>query len=233
MLNKLNNTSNQTSGVFSSFKSSNQVKRGYRSYRYHNLESPTTGDKLRAVAGASIGTFLPLVYFAKKQNGKINSIKKLINIKYGLKEMTAIASGSIVGGVMFGMFGENKAKRKKKFNEGVFQFMNAVLPPVVVETYMSVTKRNKYLNTPIGKLFGTIVALGAGMYFGAKASNIITDPKDLYPDRQLNMKDAIANVDDVVGGLILAKFPLVDKLHIEKTLPAVYGWCGYRAGQNS
>ena len=68
---------------------------------------------------------------------------------------------------------------------------------------------------------------------GAKASNLITDPKDRYPDRRLNMKDAIANVDDVVGGLILAKFPLIDKLHIEKTLPFIYAWCGYRAGQNS
>ena len=61
-----------------------------------------------------------------------------------------------------------------------------------------------------------IGSLAAGMFFGAKASNIITDPKDLYPDRRLNMKDAIANMDDVVGGLILAKFPLIDKLHIEK-----------------
>lgn len=233
MINQVNLVSNQTNNSFSYFKSSNQVKKGYRTYRYHNVDDPTTGDKVRAITGSVIGTAVPLVYFARKQNGQINSLKKLFNIKYGLPEMTGIAAGSITGGVLFGMMGESAQKRKKKFNEGVFQFMNAVLPPVVVAAYLAVTKNNKFLNKPCNKLIGMIGSLAAGMFFGAKASNIITDPKDLYPDRRLNMKDAIANMDDVVGGLILAKFPLIDKLHIEKTIPFIYGWCGYRAGQNS
>lgn len=233
MISQINPSTDKTNNSFSYFKSSNQVKKGYRTYRYHNIDTPPTGDKIRALTGSVIGTAVPLVYFAKKQNGKINSLKKLFNIKYELPEMTGIAAGSIVGGVLFGMAGENAQKRRQKFNEGVFQFMNVVLPPVVVAAYMAVTKNNKFLNKPVNKLAGILVSLASGMFFGAKASNLITDPKDRYPDRRLNMKDAIANVDDVVGGLILAKFPLIDKLHIEKTLPFIYAWCGYRAGQNS
>ena len=112
MINQVNLASNQTNNSFSYFKSSNQVKKGYRTYRYHNVDDPTTGDKVRAITGSVIGTAVPLVYFARKQNGQINSLKKLFNIKYGLPEMTGIAAGSITGGVLFGMMGESAQKRK-------------------------------------------------------------------------------------------------------------------------
>ena len=43
-------------------------------------------------------------------------------------------------------------------------------------------------------------------------------------------RDSIANIDDALGVLILAKVPIAEKLHVDKTLPAIYSWCGYRAG---
>ena len=39
-----------------------------------------------------------------------------------------------------------------------------------------------------------------------------------------------SNIDDALGVLILAKVPIAEKLHVDKTLPAIYSWCGYRAG---
>lgn len=235
MLNKVTGISNQENrnNSFSYFKNANQVKKGYRSYRYHNTEDPTTGDKVRAAAGSAIGTAIPLVFYARKQNGKINSLKKLFDIEYKLPEMVTITTGAIAGGVVLGMIGESKQKCKRKIDEGIFQFMNAVMPAALVTGFLELTKNNKKLSTPQGKIIGTVVSLCAGMYMGAKASNLITDPKDKYPDRKLNMKDAVANVDDLIGGLVLAKIPLVDKLNIDKTLPVIYSWCGYRAGQNS
>ena len=71
------------------------------------------------------------------------------------------------------------------------------------------------------------------MYGAASISNLVCDPKDKHPDRKLTVKDSFANLDDVVGVLVLAKFPLADKLHIEKILPAIYASCGYRAGKSN
>lgn len=235
MLNKITcvTTQNNTSQGFIGFNSLNHVKRGYRSYRYHNVEDPTRDDKIRASVGAVIGTALPLIYFARKQNGKIDSLKNLLNIKYGLPEIASLTAGSVLGGVLLGMLGEKADKQKKKINEGVFQFMNAFLPAVLVSSFLRISEKHKFLGTPLGKFAGIVCALVSGMYAGAKFSNIITDPKDIHPDRKLTIKDAAANVDDLIGALVLAKFPLVDNLNIEKALPAVYSLCGYRAGQTS
>ena len=72
-----------------------------------------------------------------------------------------------------------------------------------------------------------------GMQGSAALSNIITDPKDKYPDRKLSVKDALANIDDGIGALALAKIPLVDKLNVSLLLPLVYISCGYRAGKSN
>ena len=46
-------------------------------------------------------------------------------------------------------------------------------------------------------------------------------------------KEDLANIDDLIGVLVLAKFPIVEKLHIDKLLPAIYAFCGYRAGKSN
>jgi hypothetical protein len=43
----------------------------------------------------------------------------------------------------------------------------------------------------------------------------------------------LANIDDLIGVLVLAKFPIAEKLHIDKFLPAIYAFCGYRAGKSN
>ena len=62
---------------------------------------------------------------------------------------------------------------------------------------------------------------------------MITAPKDKYPDRKLSAKDALANIDDGIGALALAKFPIIEKLNIGRFLPIIYTACGYRAGQSN
>ena len=56
---------------------------------------------------------------------------------------------------------------------------------------------------------------------------------DKEPDRKLTLKDSIINMDDALGALVVAKIPVVEHLHLDKLMPAIFAWCGYRAGQSN
>ncbi len=214
---------------YKSFKSANNVKKGYIARRYHTSETVEFNTKIKAATGAIIGTTIPLLYFTRKNPG----LKNIINMKYGLKEMVVTSITGISGGAAFGMIGEPHKKRERKRKEAVFQIMNCTLPLLGVAGFLKLSEKIKGLNNKPAKVIGTLAGVTAGMFGGAKLSNLINDPKDLEPDRKIELKDTIANVDDVFSALVLAKFPFVDKLHIEKLLPVIFAWCGYRAGQSN
>ena len=230
MIRSVNNNDNT---VYTAFKNHGDVKRGYIAYRYHTSENVDISTKLKSTAGAVLGTAIPVLYFAKKQSGKAPTLKSVLHLNYGLKEMLVTGISAIVSGAAFGMIGETRKKRDRKRKEAVFQIMNTCMPLLLVEGFLRLSNNVKVLNNRAAKLGGTIVGVVLGMIGGAHLSNKINDPKDLEPDRKLNVKDAIANVDDVVGALILAKFPFIEKLHAQKFLPVIYAWCGYRAGQSN
>lgn len=227
MIISVNNT--QSKNTYASFKSSEQVKKAYVSRRYHNSELVDFKTKMKAATGGIIGTALPLVYFTRKNPG----LKSVINMKYGLKEMLVTSISGIMGGAAFGMIGEPSKKQERKRKEAIFQIMNCTLPLLGVAGFLKLTDKFKELDNKPAKITGTILGVAFGMWGGARISNKINDPKDLEPDRKIEMKDAIANIDDVFSALVLAKFPFIDKLHIEKTLPLIFAWCGYRAGQSN
>ena len=89
------------------------------------------------------------------------------------------------------------------------------------------------MNNNLAKITATAATILVGMQGAASVSNIICDPKDEHPDRKLTFLDSLANIDDLVGVLVLAKFPIVEKLHVDKLLPAIYAFCGYRAGKSN
>ena len=198
--------------------SGKKIEYDIRTYRYHRKEKPVTSVKLAVAAGSVAGTVAPMLFFAKKQN------TNLFKIKYKVKEMVLVSAGSIAGGLTAGLIADKKGNQKQKVNESVFQFMNASLPPLIVAGLYLVSKNLTY------RIAATAIGLLGGMQIAAKLSNKINDPYDKVPDRKLTFKDSIANIDDALGVLVLAKVPLAEKLHIEKTLPAIYSWCGYRAG---
>ena len=72
--------------------------------------------------------------------------------------------------------------------------------------------------------------MATGISSGVKLSNKIVDPKDKEPDRKLTIKDSVANLDDAVGILVLADVKAAKKIKIERALPLIYTYCGYRAG---
>ena len=228
------------SKVFSAFQdgviSTAPQKGTYNSIMYkrnHRTEKNKTKTKLITATASFVSTLLPMIYFAKKQNG----LKKLIDlfkIDYGIKEVIALSSTSIISGVTAGILTDKKTDKKRKFKEGVFQFMNATIPTLFVGGVMKLLEDNvKYNHSRPVKTAAILTSMFAGMPFAAFLSNIINDPKDKEPDRKLTLKDSIANMDDALGALVVAKFPLIKQLHLDKVMPVIFAWCGYRAGQSN
>ena len=164
----------------------------------------------------------------KKQN-----VKNPLKLKYGMWDMINTAAGSIIGGVGLGLIGEKKEVQKNRLKEGLFQFMNASIPTWIVGGVVSLCENSEKYNNKWNKILSVAGGLLVGMYGSAALSNLITDPKDKFPDRKLSAKDALANIDDGIGALALAKFPIIEKLNIGRFLPIIYTACGYRAGQSN
>lgn len=222
--------------IFKTFQEKSRTKSficDFRRSRRTVTEEQDAATKTLIAAGAVVGTILPMVLFAKHQNhGAIKKVKDIINIKYGLKEMIGISAGSIVGGVGAGLLFDKSTSKKKKLDEGVFQFFNASIPPLIFAGLSKICEKHKKLNNTFAKTMSVIVGVGAGMAIAVKSANFVNDPKDKVPDRKLTIKDSIVNIDDALGALVLA-FPALEKFHIDKILPVIYSWCGYRAGESN
>ena len=180
---------------------------------------------VKSVAGATAGTALPLMIMMKQRK-----IKNPLKIEYGLQDMLILSGSSIAGGVAAGMIGEDKHTQKSQLKEGVFQFLNASIPTWIIGGVLKLPETSHNFNNAPTKIFSVIGGLVVGMFGAAHVSNLIFDPKDKEPDRKLTFKDCIVNADDALGALVLAKFPLIEKLHLDKLLPVIYTYCGIRAG---
>ena len=188
----------------------------------------TNSDKLQAAAGAIIGTAIPLLMMMKHQK-----LKNPLKLEYGLKEMIVLSACPIMGGVGVGMMGNDAQTNLNKSKEGVFQFLNAAIPTWLAAATLKWCETTKGLNNAGAKFVSIAATILIGMHGAAALSNIICDPKDKAPDRKLSLLDSIANIDDLVGVLVLAKVPIVSKLYLDKLLPAIYAFCGYRAGKSN
>lgn len=188
----------------------------------------TTDDKIRASIGAVAGTLIPMFFLMKHQK-----VSNPFNLQYGLNEMILLSGTSIIGGVGGGMIGEKKKIVLNKVKEGVFQFFNAVIPAVLVDKGLNLCELVKKFNNPFSKILITMMGIFVGIHAAANLSNKVCDPKDIEPDRKLSLKDSVANIDDLFGALVLAKVPIVKKLKVERLLPFIYSYCGYRAGESN
>ena len=185
-------------------------------------------DKIQAAAGAIVGTVLPMLFMMKKQK-----VKNPFKLEYGLKEMLLLSGAPIVAGVSVGMIGNDKETNLNKSKEGVFQFLNAAIPTWLAAGMLKWCDETKGMKSGLAKFSAIAATILIGMHGAASLSNIICDPKDKHPDRKLSLLDSIANIDDLFGILVLAKVPIVGKLYLDKVLPAIYAYCGYRAGKSN
>ena len=185
----------------------------------------TLKPNIKSAVGATIGTAIPLMLMMKQRK-----IKNPLKMEYGLQDMLILSATSVGGGVAAGMIGEDKTTKRNKLKEGVFQFLNASVPTVIVGGLIKLCESSKKVNNIPCKIGAIAFGLLFGMLGAAEVSNLIFDPKDKEPDRKLTLRDGIINADDAIGALVLARFPIVDKLHVEKLLPVIYAYCGTRAG---
>lgn len=230
------NTNNTPQKPFNKFKSLNYAKKAHltyappkRSYRNHNREAVETHTKVKSFIGSLTGVGLSTMLVAKNQKINMSNPLNFFKLKYGVKEMIAISGLGIIGGVLGGMMGSDK--KKEKMNEGVFQFMNATVPLLLVHPTTELFDKSKYKNNLPLRIGVILATLLAGMKGAAVLSNYINDPHDKVPDRKLTLMDSVANIDDAVGAFSIAKIPVISQL--EKVLPLIFVWCGYRAGQNN
>ena len=229
MSSQISVTNTPKKSPFSVFNQNSKVKRVYMNYRVHRAEPSDTKTKLKSLAGSLAGVGVGMAAIAKMQELPLSDVKTYFKLKYGIKEMIIMSGLAIIGGVAGGMSGSGK--KKEKMDEGVFQFMNATVPLLAVTPAVKLLDSSPFKQNKILRISTILGSLLLGMKGAAELSNFINDPNDLVPDRKLTMKDAIANVDDTIGAFAVAKVPIVDK--VEKLLPAIYAWCGYRAGQSN
>lgn len=185
----------------------------------------TNAEKFSIGLGTLIGTTIPIIQFRKKQKLPITKLK------YSEKEMILLSTGSITGGVLGGILSDRKVEPKYKIHEGIFQFFNAVIPTLLIKPILKICESIKPLNNNKIKVPAILGGIFGGMLLGAKISNKITGTSNNQNRRKVKFTDTIANIDVISGALIMAKFPLIGKLGIEKFLPLFYMWTGYESGK--
>lgn len=207
---------------------SNDISTNYMLRRNRLSRKTTTQDKVKAAAGSLLGVAIPVALMMKKQK-----VKNPFKLKYNMGDMIVLSGTPIIGGVSVGMIGNNRETNYAKSKEGVFQFLNAAIPTWLTGATIRLCETTPKLNNIPAKIASIAGSLLIGMHGAASVSNLICDPKDEHPDRKLDLKDSLANLDDMLGVLVLAKFPLANKLQLEKLLPLIYSYCGYRAGKSN
>lgn len=236
MLVAANNQTNNKPFVFKSFQDKARTKsfiHDFRTRRRKVADEPEPAAKVKIALGSTIGTAIPLVLFAKKQNLNVKKISEIFKLQFGLKEMVGITTGAILGGVVSGMMFDKKNAKKEKTDEGVFQFLNSTVPLLFVSGYQQIAKKYPFLKKKPVEIGAIGSGIFASMHCAAKLSNLINDPQNKVPDRKLTMLDAVVNIDELAGAFVLAGFPIVKKLQIEKILPFISAWSGYRAGESN
>ncbi len=206
------------------------------SYGYININSSpdvpqkssksSKANKILAAAGAITGVGTVLTVIMKHQK-----IKNPMKVKYTVKEMLCMAAAGDTGGIMFSSIGEKKENIKKKWKEGVFQMVLTSAPMLLVNNAIKLCEKNKKLNNNFAKIVGSVIGVKIGSSAAIALFNKLRNEKENQkPERKLKPIDMIANLDDIVAILVLAKIPFADKIHIERALPFIYSFCGFRSG---
>jgi len=202
-------------------------------------DAKSGGTSPLAIAGAILGVMIPAIMIVKgqKPNLKADSIKnvfKFLDIDYKFNEIVTVGMGGILGGLAGGLADKKGKNKLKKLEEGTFQTMNLIIPTFLVSKSMELCDSKKSLNRPLAKAAFTLGSVLIGVNMAVTLSNII-DKKifnkyECNPDRKFRSRDLVVHVDDLITSLVLAKIPLVDKLHLNTILPAVFAWNGYDVG---
>lgn len=191
-------------------------------------QKSTAKDKVLAAIGSVSGVVIVLASIMKKQK-----VKNPFRIEYTVKEMLTMAGCANLGGILLSSIGEPVSNQKKKWKEGAFQMILTSAPMLLVDTALKKCSKSpsKWINNNVTKIIASVVGVAIGSNTAVAVSNRLREGKDAKkPKRELKPIDMIANLDDAVAVLVLAKIPFADKIHIERALPFIYSFCGFRSG---
>lgn len=219
------NAQNSTIGGFST--SRKNISYGYIDVSKQKAqEANNKKDRILAGIGSTSAVALTAVGIMKAQE-----VKNPFHIKYSVPVMLSIAAAGNIGGVLLSSIGETKSDKKKKWKEGAFQMMLTAAPMLLVDGALSLCAKTKKFNNNFCKIVASCVGVAIGSNSALYVSNKLRSDKEAKkPKRELKLIDMIANLDDAVAILVLAKIPFADKIHIERALPFIYSFCGYRSG---
>lgn len=188
----------------------------------------TKKDKILAATGGILGVSIPLLTFKKMQKAP-----NIFKVKYKVQHMLTMAACGNIGGIVMSSIGEPKSDRIKKWKEGAFQMSLTSLPMLLVDGSIKLCEKskNKKINNNFVKILASITGVAIGSNTAIAISNKLRSDKEAKkPKRELKPIDMIANLDDAVAICVLAKIPFADKIHIERALPFIYSFCGFRSG---
>lgn len=214
----------------------NRVDAFFRTHKDTNEKA-----SVLAVAGAILGSLIPMVVIAKKQKPelKVNNFKnlmKFIDVEYELKEILAVGLGGVFGGLLGGLNDPHEKNKLKKLEEGTFQAMNLLIPTYIVTKSMDFCKSKNSLNNGWAKAGATLGGVLIGVNTAVLLSNAI-DKKvfnkyECNPDRKFRSRDLVVHIDDLVNALVVSKSSIAKKLQLNKFLPAIFTWNGYEVGNS-
>lgn len=205
------------------------------SYGYINLQKSQESesglskkDRILAGVGSTLGVAIPVLAYMKHQ--KVNNMFKL---HYNAYQMIGMAAAGNVGGILLSSIGESKKDQKKKWKEGAFQMALTTLPLLLVDGGIKLVEKvkSKKINNNFVKILVSVIGVAIGSNTAVAISNKLRSDKEAKkPKRELKLIDMIANIDDFVAIMVLAKIPFAKKIKIERALPFIYAFCGYRSG---
>ena len=209
-------------------------------------------DKAKIALCAFSAAVLPVIALNSFNKGYrtelINSFKNKLPVKDKFKailnmfkienfsQIFATTTGGILGGLYSGLK-EAKSKKDKeaKYKEGTFEFLNVMVPTVLVALLTKYSDKTGKLNSALGKAGIILTSVVGGMFIANKASNKINEKifdkdKENKDIRHFKPADCLVHIDDLLNLAILTKIPFVNKFHLDKILPFIYARTGYEVG---
>lgn len=194
----------------------------------YKKQKPTAKDKILAALGGMLGAGTTLAVLMKRQK-----IKNPLHVQYKVGSMLTMAACANTGGILLSSIGAPAANQKKKWKEGAFQFILTSAPMLLVDGAIKLCSKSpkKIINNNFTKILASIAGVAIGSNTAIAVSNKLREGKETKkPKRELKPIDMIANLDDAVAIMVLAKIPFAKKIHIERALPVIYSFCGFRSG---
>ena len=143
-------------------------------------------------------------------------------------EMLLVAAGANIGGVVGGSIGNSDLyKIKKKLHEAGFQMMNMSIPMLMVTAAIKTCEAVKSLNKAPVKILASFTAMITGAALATKITNLGKAKTD---KRKYTPKDSLANFDDVIATIKIGFRKITDYVPVDKILPFIYIYNGYRSG---